>query len=38
MFKRAVFPLIKKRMQEPRRLIQIVSGPRQIGKTTAVRQ
>ena len=38
MFKRTVFPLIKKRMQEPRRLIQIVSGPRQIGKTTTVRQ
>ena len=38
MFKRTVFPLIKRRMQEPRRLIQIVSGPRQIGKTTTVRQ
>ena len=38
MFKRTVFSLIKKRMQEPRRLIQIISGPRQIGKTTTVRQ
>ena len=38
MFKRSQFQLIKDRMNEPRRFIQVVSGPRQVGKTTLVRQ
>ena len=30
--------ILKKRIAEPRRFIQVVSGPRQVGKTTLVRQ
>ncbi len=38
MFTRKEFSLIKQRVTEPRRFIQVVLGPRQIGKTTVVRQ
>ncbi|MEZ4686868.1 MAG: ATP-binding protein [Bacteroidia bacterium] len=38
MFKRSQFSLLKSRITEPRRFIQVLSGPRQIGKTTLVRQ
>jgi len=38
MYKRAQFNILKKRLDEPRRFIQVVTGPRQIGKTTLVHQ
>jgi len=37
-FKRPVFEIIRKRMEEKRRFIQILAGPRQVGKTTLARQ
>ena len=33
----ALFPLVA-RLKEPRRFLQVVAGPRQVGKTTLVRQ
>jgi predicted AAA+ superfamily ATPase len=38
MFKRALVSQLSDRLNEPRRFIQIVAGPRQTGKTTAVLQ
>jgi len=38
MFKRKLVPQLADRLNEPRRFIQIVVGPRQTGKTTAVLQ
>ena len=38
MFKRAQFQELKSRLSEPRSKIQIVSGPRQVGKSTMVKQ
>ena len=38
MFERVYCKVIKGRLEEPRRFIQIVSGPRQVGKTTMVKQ
>ena len=38
MQKRKVFSLLLKRLQEPRRFIQALNGPRQVGKTTLARQ
>ena len=38
MFQRTVLQEIKKRIDEPRRFIQVLSGPRQVGKTTVVKQ
>ena len=38
MFKRPVYRILKKRLLQPRRFIQILSGPRQTGKTTIARQ
>ncbi|MCL2035242.1 MAG: ATP-binding protein [Oscillospiraceae bacterium] len=38
MFKRILVSQLVKRLKEPRRFIQIVAGPRQTGKTTAVLQ
>ena len=38
MYKRSEFHLIKERLEEPRRFIQVVMGPRQIGKSTVVKQ
>lgn len=38
MYNRSVFQTIKKRLQEPRRFIQVVTGPRQVGKSTVVKQ
>ena len=32
------YQVIKKRLEEPRRFIQVVMGPRQVGKSTVVRQ
>lgn len=38
MFQRSELQLLTKRIQEPRRFIQVVTGPRQVGKTTLVSQ
>lgn len=38
MFKRDISDLILNRIREPRKRIQVVIGPRQVGKTTAVSQ
>jgi predicted AAA+ superfamily ATPase len=38
MFNRAAFHVLVKRIQEPRRFIQVLAGPRQVGKTTIARQ
>ncbi len=38
MFKRPTFYTLLKRLQEPRRFIQVLAGPRQTGKTTLARQ
>ena len=38
MFKRPVFKVLQQRLEESRRFIQVLSGPRQVGKTTLVRQ
>jgi predicted AAA+ superfamily ATPase len=38
MKKRSSFELLLKRLQEPRRFIQSLIGPRQVGKTTLARQ
>ncbi|UCE08556.1 MAG: ATP-binding protein [bacterium] len=37
-FKREIVGQLIKRIHEPRRFIQVVTGPRQVGKTTAVHQ
>ncbi len=36
--KRDIYPHLFKRMNEPRRFIQVLTGPRQIGKTTLAKQ
>ena len=38
MFKRAQFTELKARLSEPRSKIQVISGPRQVGKSTMVKQ
>jgi predicted AAA+ superfamily ATPase len=38
MFKRPIYIIIRKRISEPRRFIQVLSGPRQTGKTTLAHQ
>ena len=38
MFKRAQFAELEARLSEPRNKIQVVSGPRQVGKSTMVKQ
>jgi len=38
MFERPEIQLIKKRLNEPRKFIQVISGPRQVGKTTLITQ
>ena len=35
---RDVFYELQSRMQEPRKFIQVLAGPRQVGKTTIVEQ
>ena len=37
-FKRDITSIIAKRLREKRHFIQVVSGPRQVGKTTAIQQ
>jgi len=38
MYSRPIFQTIEKRLVEPRRFIQVLAGPRQVGKTTLARQ
>jgi len=38
MYQRPPFKTLQDRLREPRRFIQVVTGPRQVGKTTLVRQ
>lgn len=38
MYKRSVYQTIINRINEPRRFVQVVMGPRQVGKSTVVKQ
>jgi predicted AAA+ superfamily ATPase len=38
MYKRTDYKVITERMNEPRKFIQVIMGPRQVGKTTVVKQ
>ena len=38
MYKRAEYQVIKERLEERRKFIQVVMGPRQVGKSTVVKQ
>ncbi len=38
MFKRSEYQVINERLKEPRKFIQVVMGPRQVGKSTVVKQ
>lgn len=38
MYQRSEFKIIKTRIKEPRKFIQVVMGPRQVGKSTVVKQ
>lgn len=38
MFVRQQYSILKERLEEPRKFIQVVSGPRQVGKSTLVTQ
>lgn len=38
MFKRPQFSVLQSRIEEPRRFIQVLAGPRQVGKSTLVKQ
>lgn len=38
MFERPYLQLLKKRIEEPRKFIQVLVGPRQVGKTTMITQ
>ena len=38
MYKRSEYQVIKKRLEERRKFIQVVVGPRQVGKSTVVKQ
>ena len=38
MYKRTEYQIIVERINEPRRFIQVLTGPRQVGKSTVVRQ
>lgn len=38
MFERKELKQLSLRLQEPRRFMQVLIGPRQVGKTTLVRQ
>ena len=38
MFERSELQILKKRVEEPRKFIQVLMGPRQVGKTTLVSQ
>ena len=38
MYKRPIYQTISRRLREPRRFIQVLAGPRQVGKTVLARQ
>ncbi|MGE0020199.1 MAG: AAA family ATPase [Draconibacterium sp.] len=38
MFKRLYFQEVTKRLTEPKKFIQVITGPRQVGKTTLIKQ
>ena len=38
MYKRPIYQTVMSRVQEPRRFIQVLAGPRQVGKTVLARQ
>jgi len=38
MFYRSYLETVKKRIEEPRKFIQVILGPRQVGKTTMITQ
>ena len=38
MFERSELHILKERINEPRKFIQVISGPRQVGKTTIITQ
>ena len=38
MYKRPILKTLQERLAEPRRFIQVLAGPRQVGKTTIARQ
>lgn len=38
MYKREQYQTIYDRLHEPRKFLQVIMGPRQIGKTTVVKQ
>ncbi len=38
MYQRTLYRTLTERLREPRRFIQVLAGPRQVGKTTTVRQ
>jgi uncharacterized protein len=38
MYTRPILALLLRRIQEPRRFLQVLTGPRQVGKTTLARQ
>lgn len=38
MYKKFEYQIIKRRVEEPRKFIQVVMGPRQVGKSTVVKQ
>ena len=38
MYKRTEYQVITSRLKEPRKFIQVVMGPRQVGKSTVVKQ
>ena len=38
MYKRPAYQVLLNRLEEPRRFIQVLAGPRQVGKTTLVQQ
>jgi uncharacterized protein len=37
-YKRAAYQKVLERLQEPRKTLQVLSGPRQVGKTTLIKQ
>lgn len=38
MIRRALFETLHRRLREPRRFLQVLAGPRQVGKTTLIQQ
>ena len=38
MYKRKAFEILIDRLNEPRKFIQVITGPRQVGKSTVIKQ